>query len=119
MPATLDTQRRSQVHALWDELAGYEASQSEAALLHLLGSVARMVDAQNAYWVGAVKLPVPDGDPLRGWRPRVIRYLSPPPEDPSFTKERMRAADRGAVDELWLAHAQRAGSYRAYRFVDV
>lgn len=114
-----DPDVQDRIHLLWDELSGFEAAQSEEALLHLLRNVAEMVDAQNAYWVGVVRMTEADTDPLYGWRPRVIRYLTTPPDDKSFTRDRMRQAESGPVDELWVAHARSAGSYRADRFRDL
>src|SRR5687768_4042092 len=94
-PFAVDAGLPDQVHRLWDQLAGFEAAQSEAALLHLLSAVAEMVDAQNAYWMGAVRLTEDERDPLRGWRPRVIRYLRPLPNDAKFTQQRMRSLQQG------------------------
>lgn len=87
--------------------------------MHLLASVARMVDAQNAYWMGAVRLTSEARDPLRGWRPRVIRYLQPLPNDETFTGQRLRAIQRGHTDELTVAQARLAGTFRAWRMQDL
>src|SRR5687767_6045246 len=82
----LDDALRDRIHCLWDDLAGFEAADSEPALMHLLDGVAAMVDAQNAYWVGAVRMTEDERDPLLGWRPRVIQYLRPLPHDEGFTQ---------------------------------
>jgi DNA-binding CsgD family transcriptional regulator len=115
----LFTPLHERIHALWDELAAFEAHDSDAALLHLLDSVARMVDAQNAYWVGAVRLADDDRDPLSGWRPRTIRYLHPLPNDDKFSQQRLRELARGQIDQLSVAHAKLAGTYRARRMRDL
>jgi DNA-binding CsgD family transcriptional regulator len=107
------------IHQLWDELAAFEAAGSDAALLHLLATVADLVDAQNAYWMGALRLAESGRDPLLGWRPRLIRYLEPLPNDEKFTQERLKNLNRGKVDEATIAHARLAGSYRARRLRDL
>ncbi|MDQ3171399.1 MAG: LuxR C-terminal-related transcriptional regulator [Acidobacteriota bacterium] len=113
------TPAQQQIHTLWDELAAFEAGDSDAALLHLLKAVAEMVDAQNAYWVGAVRLTDDERDPLFGWRPRLIRYLRPLPNDEKFSQQRLREVGRGQLDALSVAHAKIAGAYRARRMCDL
>ncbi len=115
----LDDALRERIHSLWDELAAFEAADSDAALRHLLQSVATLLDAQNAYWVGAVRVSEDEGDPLHGWRPRLIQYLHPLPNDEKFTQRRLRELGRGEVDELTAAHARLAGTYRASRMQDL
>ena len=55
-PPALDAAFRERIHCLWDDLAAYEAAKGDVALLHLLASVAELIDAQNAYWMGAVRM---------------------------------------------------------------
>lgn len=107
------------IHDLWDQLATFAAAEHDAALMHLLQAVASMVDAQNAYWVGAVRMTDDASDPLLGWRPRRIRYLKPLPNDEKFTERRLREISRGVVDELSVAHSRRAGTFRACRMRDM
>lgn len=119
MIAAVEAEVQERIHTLWDELAGYEAAQSDAALVHLLSTVSSLIDADNAYWFGSVRLSEFEGDPLAGWRPRGIRYLHPLPNDTSFTRDRIRSIDRGAVDESTVAQARLAGRYRANRLCDL
>ena len=119
-PVTLDGEAHERIHRLWDELATFEAARSEAALMHLLGAVADMVDAQNAYWMGAVRMVEDERDPLLGWRPRLVRYLRPLPNDEKFTQQRLRSLQRGrTIDEATVAQARLAGTFRARRFRDL
>jgi DNA-binding CsgD family transcriptional regulator len=118
-PPTLDAALRERIHILWDELAAFEAAQSDIALLHLLSTVAGMVGAENAYWFAAVRMADSTSDPLLGWRPRGIRYLDPLPDDATFTRERIRSIDRGAIDESTVAQVRLAGTYRANRLCDL
>jgi DNA-binding CsgD family transcriptional regulator len=119
-PFSVSADVQERIHHLWDELAGYEAAQSDVALMHLLGTVAEMVDAQNAYWMGAVRMSDDKRDPLCGWRPRLIRYLRPLPNDEKFSQQRMRSLQRGqTIDEATVAQARQAGTFRANRFQDL
>ncbi len=114
----LDLQER--IHRIWDELAAFEAAKSEAALLHLLGAVAEMIDAQNAYWMGTVRITDDERDPLRGWRPRVIRYLRPLPSDEKYTQQRIKSLQQGrTIDEATVAQTRLAGTFRACRLSDL
>jgi len=97
----------------------FEAAQSEAALMHLLSTVAEMVGAENAYWMGAMRMTDGKRDPLGGWRPRLIRYLRPLPNDERFSQQRIRSIQRGAVDEATAAQARLAGTFRACRLADL
>jgi DNA-binding CsgD family transcriptional regulator len=115
----VDIAAQERIHCLWDELASYEAAKNEAALMHLLSAVATMIDAQNAYWMGAVRMIDDERDPLRGWRPAIIRYVRPLPNDEKFTRQRLRSIRRGAIDEATVAQARLAGTFRARRLRDL
>ena len=115
----MDAGLLERIHYLWDDLAAFEAAQTEAALLYLLSTVAGMVGAENAYWFGAVRLADAEADPHLGWRPRGIRYLHPLPGDTTFTRDRIRLIERGVVDEATVAQARQAGTYRANRLCDL
>lgn len=119
MPATIESPTQGRIHNLWDELAAFGATQVDAALQHLLTEVSDMVDAQNAYWFAAVRLAEAQTDPLLGWRPRGIRYLTPLPDDATFTRDRIRSIDKGMIDEVTVAQARLAGTYRANRLCDL
>jgi len=116
----MDAAFQERVHGLWDELATFEAARSDDAVRHVLGAVAGMVDAQNAYWMGAVRLTEDERDLLFGWRPRVIRYLHALPNDATYTRERLKSLNQGrTIDEATVAQARLAGSYRARRLCDL
>ena len=117
-PPLVDAGLQERIHCLWDELSAYEAARNEAALMHLMSAVAHMVDAQNAYWMGAVRITDDERDSVRGWRPRLIRYLQPFSPDESCT-QRVRSLQRGGGDESTIAHARLAGTFRACRMCDL
>jgi DNA-binding CsgD family transcriptional regulator len=101
------------IHQLWDRLADFEVARVDAAVEHLLDVVADLVQAQNAYWLGAVRISDDERDPLHGWRPRLVRYLRSTPQDEAFARRAIRDRERGCADESTLAHARQAGRFRA------
>ena len=117
--SVLDPAAQAKIYALWDELVSFDAAKTEDALLHLLDAVARLIDAQNAYWMGTVRISETTTDPLCGWRPMALRYLRPLPPDPGFTERRLRAINKGQVDESTIAQARLAGTFRAHRLRDI
>lgn len=116
----MDAGVQERIHTLWDQLSGYEAAKSDEALMHLLRTVAGLIGAQNAYWMGAVRMTEDERDPLLGWRPRVIRYLHPLPNDEKYTQQRMRSLQQGrTIDEATVAQTRLAGTFRARRLCDL
>jgi DNA-binding CsgD family transcriptional regulator len=105
---------RDRIHQLWDELADFHASGEEDALNHALAVLTGVVQAQNAYWLGAVRLSSSHPhDPLRGWRPRAIHYLHPSSVDARFYERASRDLEAGHVDESTRAHVLASGTFRA------
>lgn len=105
------------IHALWDGLADFEAARTDDALLYLLRAVSGLLDAQKAYWLGAVRVRQSDElnerDPLKGWRPANIRYLDTLPADLQIYRQGMRNVASGEPDESTANHALNAGRFRA------
>lgn len=118
-PPAVDVGLQERIHRLWDELSEFEAAKNEDALMHLLATVAEMVGAQNAYWMGVVRLTDDERDLLHGWRPRLLRYLRPLPNDEKFSQQKIRSIQRGKGDEAQIAHTRLAGTYRACRLRDL
>lgn len=78
------------IYRLWDELVEFPASQSDAALDHLLARCCEIFECQNALFAVVVRLPVPpEGDLLNGWRPRLARTLKPRPPFVASVKSRV------------------------------
>jgi len=88
-------------------------------LMFLLERLCALVDAQTGYWLGAVRLDANPGDPLKGWRPRIIRYLH---DDGERRRQFRRLAARledGGVDPSSIKQVQGAGRFRAARQKDL
>jgi DNA-binding CsgD family transcriptional regulator len=119
LPSRRSPRRRSswpldRIHHLWDEIADYDASQVDQALEYTLGVLSSLIGAQNAFWVGVVRMASDrPSDPLRGWRPRAIKYLHPSPADVLFYQQSTRDLEAGVVDASTLSHTRDAGRFRA------
>jgi DNA-binding CsgD family transcriptional regulator len=100
------------IHALWDELADVGAHETDEALTRALRALSELVGAQNAFWLGAVRLGT-DPDPLSGWRIRGIRRMDPTPEDEHVYKISRHRLDHGTSDAVTRAQVAEAGVFRA------
>lgn len=103
------------VHRLWDELADIPVSEPDRALSHLMGGIARMIDAGNAYWLGYLRLPTVPGDPLKGLRPGANRYLHPAPVHDESSRAQMSKWNHKQVNEGYLRAARDVGEFRSFR----
>lgn len=108
------------IHELWDHLADFDAAQPDAALNCLLEGLCALVGAQNANWVAAVRLgDHPVGDPLAGWRVRVVRYLHPTPVLDESVRRQMALYQAGQIDPTIIANMAQVGRFRANRLCDL
>jgi DNA-binding CsgD family transcriptional regulator len=116
----IDTPTAERIHTVWDELADFDAARPDETLRHLLSALCDLVDAQNASWLGALRLnDLMPGDPVHGWRPHCIRFLHPSPQLDEAVQEQARNLERGRVDETTVRNASMAGAFRAHRAVDL
>lgn len=108
------------ISRLWDELADFDASGHDEALAHLMAGLCRLLDAQNASWFGAVRLPdVAASDPLQGWRPRFVRYLHATEPLEAATREMKARLEQPGPDITVIRNISFAGRLRANRLVDL
>ncbi len=111
---------KGHTYVLWDDLAGFGAARSDLALQHLLTTVCGLVGAQNAYWLGAVRVAEDERDPLLGWHPRAARYLHPLAAAKKGVSHKPQSrCNRGGIEDLTSVHVRMAGRYRAYRLRDI
>jgi hypothetical protein len=89
---------QTRIHQLWDELADFSVADIDAALSHLLNVVARLLQADNAYWLGVVRMLDDNTDPIRGWRPRATRHLHTTALDKAFASRAMKDLTHGIMD---------------------
>lgn len=67
---------------LWQRLANFSASQTDAALKYLQEWIAKEIDADNVVWIGSVRIlrgALAKTDPFLGWRLRARVALRPDP----------------------------------------
>ena len=81
----------TRIHALWDELADFGAHETDAALAHALRVLSGLVGAQQAFWLGAVRLGT-EPDALGGWRIRGVQRMNErrPEDDEVYKLSRSR-----------------------------
>jgi DNA-binding CsgD family transcriptional regulator len=116
----IDAQTRDRLSDLSDRLADFDAASAEPARHHLLGGICELIGASNATWVGAVRVGAPQPrDPVKGWRPRVIRQLHPHRAFERVLKERGKGIDAGQVDPTTIANAAGAGRHRVNLLTDL
>lgn len=115
-----NVEMREHIHALWDKLSDFDAAQVDTALSFLLHSLCELVDAQNADWIGVVRLPdsLPN-DPVHGWRPPVVQLLHPNEKFLATVKEQTRKLEFGVADEVPTRVIAMSGQFRACRLCDV
>lgn len=107
------------VHQLWDELADFGMSQTEAAMLHFMHVMCELLNARNATWGGAVRIDDDaPSDPLGGWRVAAMSILHPMPRgrDEAMFREILRQWDRRQVDPSFLLPMRAIGEFRTYVF---
>lgn len=120
MIVAMDNRLSDRIHTLWDELANFDAARGDAALDHLMKSLCQLVDAQNACWVGAVRMAdIIPGDPTLGWRPRVVRYLRPSRPLDESVLEQVKKLEVGIMDETTVRNIAMAGRFRINRLTDL
>jgi DNA-binding CsgD family transcriptional regulator len=102
----------TRIHALWDEVADFGAHEVDEALVHALRILSELIEAQNAFWLGAVRLGT-DADALGGWRMRAIRRMHSTPQDEQVYKLSRQHLDHGHADEVTLAQIREVGRFRA------
>jgi DNA-binding CsgD family transcriptional regulator len=112
----------ARIQDLWDNLSEFDASRHDEAFGFLLRELCGLVGARNANWIGAVRLAdTGPRDPLRGWRPRLVRFLHPAVALDTSVKEQMERLDDPAlaVDVSVVNNVAQTGRLRANRMVDL
>jgi DNA-binding CsgD family transcriptional regulator len=108
------------IHCLWDELADFDPTRCDEALLHLMRRLCARIGADNAIWLGVVRADeVGPEDPTGGWRAVVIRNLVTTPLLDEAVQKQKELLDRGVADVATLRHLAGAGRLRTSRLCDV
>lgn len=108
------------VHHLWDELADFETSRCDDAMLHLMRSLCARTGADNAIWLGVIRADeAGPEDPTGGWRAVALRNLYSTPELDAAVQKQKELLDKGIADIATLKYLAGAGQFRASRLCDV
>lgn len=103
---------------LWDQLSDFGSHQLDEALHHCLRTLCRWLEADHAFWVGAVRMLKREearNDRMYGWRIGKIDALKPAHIDPAHLQlalSRKHPEESGATN---IALAAGAGRFRSYR----
>jgi len=101
-------------------MADFDATDSDAALEHLLNFLCTYLDAQNASWLISIRMSeVEAGDPILGWRPRTFGFLNTSQNLIQSGKKALAGSRTGEVDVTTVRIAAMAGRWRAHRLVDL
>ena len=110
---------RERIHTIWDTLAGFDAAKIDEALAFLQTSLCELINAQNADWIGVVRLASLPSDPINGWRPPVIRVLRHNEKFLESVKKQRKNLERGIVNDVIIRIVDMSGRFRACRLCDV
>lgn len=103
------------IYGLWDELSDFGVQACDEALAHCMRALCRWTHADNAFWIGAVRLmdgAAASDDPLSGWRLGSIQSLMP--GQTLRTREAARKLTNDPDHASRTITAQ-AGAFRSYR----
>lgn len=113
--AACNLQITPQMARVWDQLARYDAANSDEALDFLLDKLCHLVNGASASWIGALRLTTQaPNDPLLGWRPRIFHVLDSKPDIEAFIKKKTQIIDKAGADPSLQAHVRMTGAFRVY-----
>jgi DNA-binding CsgD family transcriptional regulator len=119
-PVCSDEEIKELTHVIWDRLADFDATQVDTALEYLLRGLCMIADAQNADWIGAVRLPeaLPK-EILQGWRPTAVHILHPTEPLVAAIRRESSNIETGFSDEVVANIIAQSGNFRACRLCDL
>lgn len=117
---TPTAEHRERIHHFWDRLADFDAAQVDQALDFLMASLCELLGADNAEWIGLVRL-ADEGndDPAHGWRPPVVRLLHANDSLTAAIREQAQTLGKELRNPAALNILDNQGSFRAIRLCDV
>ena len=104
---------------LWDGLADYPASRTDQSLGYLLHTVSDWIQADKAYWVGAIRMRTNRKDSIDGWRPRAMIYMNADQRNKALYDYAMKALDAEVPAETIKHHVKNAGKFRVYTKLEI
>lgn len=79
-----------------------------------LDRLCQMLGAQNAFWMGTVRVVNEPGDPVLGWRPQAAHYLHEDGINQTSYQAQRSLMKKGEVDPSIIANLQGAGQFRVH-----
>lgn len=111
----LQGHRDSDIYRLWDELSDFGLSDIDKGLAHCMRSICTWVGAQNAFWIGALRMCGSENcvdDMLQGWRIGAVEVLEPNFTSAQRIEEGVRALHTDDPGDTTRALVAAAGSFR-------
>lgn len=109
------------IYQLWDKLADFGAHMTDEALRCCMQTVCEWVGADNAFWVGSVRMANitrTDKDPMLGWRIGALRMMNPEHDALRTVMDGARdthSDDPGDTSRSLVADAGRFRTYGLHR----
>lgn len=120
----MNTREWESVFAIWDGLAGFDTSESDAGLRYVFESLAGLLNADNVFWLAAVRLMSGEAasrDPGHGWRIRSFEFWRSEREKLERLKVLQKSLDGKSdvpVGMTTTAITAEAGRFRVHRLRD-
>ncbi len=103
------------IQKIWDELADFEATRTEEALRFLMTELKALVDADDAVWIGVVRMvhgAAAERDHQLGWRGRVVVHLEWTDQKREVVAAAMKAQEVDGGVPSSIEMAKLAGKFR-------
>ena len=110
--------RTEEIYQLWDELSDFGVDAIDRALEHCLRHLCRWLDADEALWLGAVRLlegASARNDPWLGWRVGAWHRLASARVSKAEQRSRIKRGNANDPGETSCALAAQAGQFRVHR----
>jgi DNA-binding CsgD family transcriptional regulator len=114
-PDSILAERTARTSAVWDRLAEFTPAQSDEALHFLLGELKALVGADDAVWIGVVRLAhgaEAARDHQLGWRGRVVVHLEWTDLKRQVVAAAMKAQETDGGVPSSIEMARQAGVFR-------
>jgi DNA-binding CsgD family transcriptional regulator len=105
----------ARIHDLWDRLADFDATSTEDALRFLMTELKALVNAEDAVWIGVVRMAhgkAAERDHQLGWRGRVVVHLEWTDLKRDVVAAAMKAQEKDGGVPSSIEMAKLAGNFR-------
>lgn len=109
------------IYRLWDELSDFGLQQSDEALYHCLCTMRRWFGADNAFWVGTLRIAQGASavhDPMSGWRIRTVHNICNPQQLKIAPNKLLRTINEKSPPATNRALVAQAGKFRVYTLLE-